>query len=58
MQRVRIFLLFVVMMLAACMVGPNYERPDVPEPEAYRDAVPPVDSVFDLPAERTGSRRC
>ena len=51
MQRFRIFLLFVVMMLAACMVGPNYERPDVPEPEAYRDAVPPADSVFDLPAD-------
>ncbi len=27
----------VVALLAGCMVGPNYHRPDVPVPNAYRD---------------------
>jgi len=47
--------------LGGCLVGPNYERPDTPEPADYREAtaaedtlavrveMPPVESVADLP---------
>jgi len=37
--------------LSACAVGPNYERPKIETPPAYRSAAPPLDakSVADLP---------
>ncbi|UCD23758.1 MAG: efflux transporter outer membrane subunit [Gemmatimonadota bacterium] len=53
-------LLLVTTLLSGCLVGPNYERPDTPEPERYREStvasdtvvaetMPPVESVADLP---------
>ena len=37
--------------LAGCAIGPNYERPEVAEPEAYRGQVGPAEaaSLADLP---------
>lgn len=51
MQRYLLFLPFVAMLSAACVVGPNYERPVVPEHDAYREDVIPPDSMMDLPAD-------
>jgi multidrug efflux system outer membrane protein len=34
-------------MLAACAMGPDYERPEVPVPEAYRAPAPPGPSFAD-----------
>jgi multidrug efflux system outer membrane protein len=55
MTRIVRFLLFGFVAVAACKVGPDYERPVVPEHDAYRDAVPadttavpPADSIADL----------
>jgi multidrug efflux system outer membrane protein len=55
MTRIIRFLLFGFVSVAACKVGPDYERPAVPEHDAYRDAVPadttamlPADSIADL----------
>jgi multidrug efflux system outer membrane protein len=49
------YLLLGILSVAACKVGPDYERPVVPEHEAYRDVVPadttvalPADSIADL----------
>lgn len=51
MQRYVLFLPFVAMLSAACVVGPNYERPVVPEHDAYRDDVVSVDSAMALPVD-------
>jgi multidrug efflux system outer membrane protein len=55
MTRIIRFLLFGFVSVAACKVGLDYERPAVPEHDAYRDAVPadstvvpPADSIADL----------
>lgn len=55
MTRIIRFLLFCLVSVAACKVGPDYERPAVPEHDAYRDVVPadtttvpPADSIADL----------
>jgi len=54
-------LILGTVLLGGCLVGPNYERPDTPEPVDYREAtaagntladradLPPVESVADLP---------
>jgi multidrug efflux system outer membrane protein len=34
---------------ASCTLGPDYRRPDLDTPEAYRDAVPSPDSLANLP---------
>ena len=53
-RNIRFFLLGTVF-VAACKVGPDYERPLVPEQEGYRNVVPadttavlPADSIADL----------
>lgn len=43
-------ILLGLLCVSACKVGPDYERPVVPEHDAYRDAVPP-DTTVDLPAD-------
>ena len=50
MTRIIRFLLVGLLFVAACKVGPDYERPVVPEHDAYRDAVP-ADTTVDLPAD-------
>jgi multidrug efflux system outer membrane protein len=55
MIRIIRFLLLALFFAPACKAGPDYERPVVPEHDAYRDAVPadttavpPADSIADL----------
>ncbi len=50
MTRIIRFLLVSLLFVAACKVGPDYERPVVPEHDAYRDAVP-ADTTVELPAD-------
>ena len=50
MTRIIRFLLVGLLFVAACKVGPDYERPVVPEHDAYRDAVP-ADTTVELPAD-------
>ena len=50
MTRIIRFLLVGLLFVSACKVGPDYERPVVPEHDAYRDAVPP-DTTVVLPAD-------
>jgi multidrug efflux system outer membrane protein len=45
------FLPIALVFAAGCMVGPNYERPAVPEHEAYRDDAVPRDTTVELPAD-------
>ena len=51
MTRIIRFLLVGLLFVAACKVGPDYERPVVPEHDAYRDDVAPPDTTADLPAD-------
>ena len=55
MKRNTRFFLVGALFVAACKVGPDYERPIVPEQEGYRNVVPadttavlPADSIADL----------
>lgn len=41
--------LVAAVLLAGCMLGPNYERPEVATPPAYREPVPSGESVANLP---------
>jgi len=41
--------LILVIALAACSMGPDYERPVVPEPEGFREVFPPGESVANIP---------
>jgi len=50
MTRMIRFLLFGLLVVTACKVGPDYERPVVPEHDGYRDAVP-ADTTVQLPAD-------
>jgi multidrug efflux system outer membrane protein len=34
--------------IAGCAMGPNYQRPPIPEPEAYREEFPSEESIADL----------
>ncbi len=40
--------LSIVLVLIGCKVGQNYERPEVPPPEAFRFATQPADSIIDI----------
>ncbi|MDH5282345.1 MAG: efflux transporter outer membrane subunit [Gemmatimonadota bacterium] len=43
-MRLRAFTPLVALALGACMMGPNYQRPELPVPEGYRESAP-MDSV-------------
>ena len=39
-MKTRIFLLFTALLYAGCAVGPNYQRPDIQAPVAFRAPTP------------------
>lgn len=41
--------LLLILCLGACTMGPDYKRPVVDEPVAYREAMPPGESIANLP---------
>ncbi len=45
MTRGRLFSAFLALLSAACAVGPNYKRPSVPVPAAYKEERPPPDAA-------------
>jgi multidrug efflux system outer membrane protein len=47
--RPRPFALVLALALSACAVGPNYHRPDLSAPEAFRDHAAEAESIADLP---------
>ena len=44
----RIFIAFVLLVLAGCAIGPKYSRPDTKKPEAYVQAAAKTDSITNL----------
>ena len=44
--------------LAACAMGPDYERPEVPVPDGYRAGAVPGESMANLPCGNSSTIRC
>ncbi|UCH84681.1 MAG: efflux transporter outer membrane subunit [Candidatus Latescibacterota bacterium] len=44
----RLFFLITVIYVAGCTMGPDYERPPIDEPVAYRDSFPPSESIANI----------
>jgi multidrug efflux system outer membrane protein len=45
----RLFIAIMAFYVAGCTMGPDYVRPPVPEPEDYREAFPPGESIANIP---------
>ena len=41
-------IVFIVLLLAGCVAGPDYQRPELPLPEAHRGAPASAESIADL----------
>jgi multidrug efflux system outer membrane protein len=45
----RVFFLILLIYVAGCTMGPDYERPPIEEPVSYRDSFPPGESIANTP---------